>query len=126
MPRSTPEWIGKSDDAAVPPRVKMRVFLRQDGRCAGCTRKLGPGDRKTCDHVKPLILGGENREGNLQTLGEDCCGAGKTRADVAAKSRVYGRAARHAGFATSRSRPLPGTKRSGWKHRMDGTWTRRS
>jgi 5-methylcytosine-specific restriction protein A len=33
MPRSVAEWIGKTDNTPVPPRVKMRIFERHNGRC---------------------------------------------------------------------------------------------
>lgn len=32
---------------------------------------------------------------------------------------------RHIGAHVTRSRPLPGTKASGWKHKMNGEWVRR-
>lgn len=88
MSRSLPEWIGKTDDTAPPPRVKLRIIDRQGGRCAYCMRKLGvAGEGIEFDHTRALINGGENREANLQAL---CliCHRGKTREDVAEKSKV--------------------------------------
>jgi 5-methylcytosine-specific restriction endonuclease McrA len=43
----------------------VRVFERHDGRCHLTGQKIGPGDRWELDHIKPLALGGGNREANL-------------------------------------------------------------
>ena len=45
MPRSVPEWVGRTDDTPVPPRVRLRVLERFGRRCDpthGCGRPL-PG-----------------------------------------------------------------------------------
>lgn len=63
--RALPEWVGKSPDTPVPPRVRLRVFERYGGKCYLSGRKIMPGDRWEIEHVKALIMGGENRESNL-------------------------------------------------------------
>lgn len=66
MSRSLPEWIGKTDDTPVPPRVKLRVFERHGGVCHISKRKIRGGEDWDCDHVVPLIeKSGGNRESNL-------------------------------------------------------------
>lgn len=87
--RSVPEWIGKTDDAAIPPRVRLRVFDGDKGVCqCGCGIKIRSGDAWDTDHKVALANGGENRESNLQTLlrGHHRI---KTRADVAQKATDY-------------------------------------
>lgn len=125
MSRANNEWIGKHDDEAIPPRVQLRVFQKHDGICPKCTRKLEPC-KWACDHIEALINGGQHRESNLQPLCTSPCHSQKTREDVAIKSRNYKRAASHAGIETRKSRPMPGTKASGVKKRMDGTVERRT
>jgi hypothetical protein len=44
MSRAVEEWIGKSDDEAIPRRVRVRIFLASDGQCKACQRQLRPGD----------------------------------------------------------------------------------
>ena len=129
MPRSLKEWIGRTDDTPVPPRVRLRVFNSYGRKCDlsahGCGRQIHSGDRWTCDHIKPLIAGGLNRESNLHPL---CawCDPNKTSLDVAEKSAVYERALRHAGIKKEAvGRPLPGTVASGWKKNFNGGWVRR-
>lgn len=123
--RSVPEWIGKSPDAAVPPRVRDRIFRRYDGRCqCGCGREIRPGEAWECEDTIALINGGERRERNLKPWlkGHQ---AEKTKADVAEKSRVYRKRAKHNGIKLRKARPMPGSRASGWKRRMDGTIERR-
>jgi 5-methylcytosine-specific restriction protein A len=86
MSRTVAEWIGKTDDTAIPPRVKVAVALAFGGRCAKCTRKLIPS-HWDCDHVLALINGGQNRQTNLQPLCDDPCHPDKTKRDVATKSK---------------------------------------
>jgi len=66
MSRSTPEWIAKHDDQAIPPRVRLRVFERHGGICHLSGRKIMPGEARHCDHLTALINGGEHRESNLR------------------------------------------------------------
>lgn len=126
MSRSVEEWRGANDDSPVPPRVRLRVFQRADGRCQGpCGRKLAPGDSWECDHVVAIINGGGNRESNLAVKCE-WCHAKKSATDVAEKSAVYERALRHAGIKRQpKGRPMAGTRASGWKHKVNGEWIRR-
>ena len=103
--RSTEEWIGKTDDSAIPPRVKLRVHERANGRCQKCGADAFVGEY---DHIIPLIIGGENRENNLQKLCAACHKA-KTKLDVKLKSKVARVRKRHLGikkpsrFACSRN-----------------------
>lgn len=126
MPRSLAEWWGATPDTQVPPRVRYRVFLAAKRRCAGpCHRKLRIGARFTCDHIKALINGGENRETNLQILC-DWCNPKKNASDVAEKAKVYHQGAKQfAAFRQTTGDPIPGTIASGWKHRMRGGWEKR-
>jgi hypothetical protein len=87
MSRAVPEWIGKTDDAAIPARVKDRIAQRSSDCCVKCTRKVGGSLRAEFDHATPLILGGEHRESNLQLLCHECHGA-KTAIDVKIKAKV--------------------------------------
>lgn len=123
MSRSVEEWIGKNDDSPVPPRVRARVFLRFGGICQECGLKI-IAKRWICDHDKALINGGENREKNLRPIHE-ACDKRKTAKDVEEKSKNYRVLAKHIGIKRRKGQPMMGTKASGWKKKMDGTWERR-
>lgn len=86
--RSVVEWVGRSPDEPVPPRVRLRVFDRAKGRCQECGRKIAAGDRWTCDHEVAVINGGANAERNLRCICDWCDKAVKTPADVAVKAKV--------------------------------------
>lgn len=110
MSRAVEEWIGKTDDSAIPPRVKLRVFDRCGGRCAKTGVKVRPGHFQY-DHIKALKNGGENRESNLQLLCTDAHKV-KTRDDVAEKSKVERVRKKHLGLwpppvQKMQSRPFP-------------------
>ena len=120
MTRSLPEWIGRSDDTAIPPRVKARVVGRQDGICAcGCGVKLGlAGERIDFDHALALINGGENREANIQALRAPCH-ALKTRQDVATKAKSARVRKKHLGLHQPKA-TLPGGRTSKFKRKIGG------
>lgn len=88
MSRALPEWIGSTPDARVPPRVRLRIFEREDGRCWISGRKIRPGDLWDLDHKVALINGGEHRESNLFPALRDKHRE-KTAEDVAEKAATY-------------------------------------
>jgi hypothetical protein len=94
MARSVEEWIGKTDDSAIPPRVKLRVWDRCGGKCHRCERKIAAGDAWIIEHLHALILGGQNRENNL---GLTCswCKPIKDAEDVAAKAKTAAVKSKH-------------------------------
>lgn len=122
--RSVPEWKGRTPDEAVPPRVRARVFDRAGGKCHRCGRKI-VAETWTCEHLVALVNGGANAERNLGVTCNWCLPA-KNAEDVAEKSEVARVRKKHVGIAAKRFRPIPGSKASGWRHRMDGTWERRN
>lgn len=118
MPRAVPEWIGATPDAKVPPRVRLRIFEREGGRCHISGRKIMPGEPWDLDHGVALINGGEHRESNLFPALRDKHRE-KTRADVAEKARTARKRKAHLGIKPAK-RPLqsrgfakaPGQKRA--------------
>lgn len=101
--RSVEEWIGTSDDQAIPARVKVRVFDAFGGRCSVCTLQIAGKLRPAYDHATAIINGGQNRETNLQLL---CvpCHVIKTKTDVAEKSVTYRIRAKHLGLQPTRQK----------------------
>lgn len=124
MSRAVAEWIGKTDDTKIPDRVRLRVFLAHDGICHLSGRKIGPADKWDMDHVIALINGGEHRESNLAPAlrGKH---REKTAEDVALKAKAASIRQRHLGIPKAKSRPMPGTRASGIRKRMNGTVERR-
>ena len=119
--RSVPEWIGATDDTQVPPRVKRRVLNRYGKICQCCfTEIVGHVE---IDHLVALVNGGGNKETNLVPL-HPKCHAIKTRRDVWVKALDAKREVKRRGFKKQRN-PMPGSRASGWRKRMDGTVERR-
>lgn len=123
MARSVEEWVGATDDTQVPPRVRLRVFLKFNGICQECGLKI-QGSNWICDHRLAIINGGQNRESNLGPVCYRCDKTKKTPADVKAKSETYRKRASYLGVKR-KSRPIPGSRASGWKRKVDGTWEKR-
>lgn len=121
--RTVAEWIGKTPDEPFPPRVRLRILLRFDRKCAECGRPIRPGRPWTCDHTIAIINGGENRERNGRPLCEFCVKP-KDAADQAEKSRTAEIQKSHYGLKKP-SRPMDGSRASPFKKRMDGTVLRR-
>lgn len=109
MARTVKEWIGKTDDTKIPPRVSQRVFDRAGGICHCCKLLIKvPFETWDTDHEIALINGGENRESNLAPA-HSHCHIKKTRQDVAAKAKVASVRGKHIGTKRPSS-PLSGQK----------------
>jgi 5-methylcytosine-specific restriction enzyme A len=103
MARATKEWIGKTDDAMPPPRVRLRIFERTGGVCHISGIKIRPGDKWQADHIVPIILGGENRESNLApALVEPH--KEKTKAEVKIKSKISDTRKKHLGIKSAKQK----------------------
>ena len=119
MTRETPEWIGKTDDTPIPPRVKLRVFEKHGGKCYITGRKLMPGEFDF-DHIIALCNGGENRESNLAPIWRPAHKE-KTAQDVAMKSKDRRVKAKFLGIKPKSGAIIAGSKSSPWKRKVDGT-----
>ena len=104
-------------------KTKAEAARRANGHCEGCTRKLASGDFHY-DHIIPDQLGGENGIGNCQVLCRSCHSLKTGKQDVPTIAKAKRRERSHLGIKTSRN-PMPGSRNSPFKRRMDGTTERR-
>lgn len=95
--RAIEEWAGSSPDAAIPARVKLRVFERHMGVCFLSGVKIKAGDQWDCDHRKPLHAGGQHRESNLVPVLRLMHRA-KTADEMHAKAKVERTRKKHLGI----------------------------
>lgn len=123
MAREVDEWVGKTDDSKVPPRVRLRIFNAHDGICHLTGRKIAAGEKWELEHVKALILGGQHRESNLAPALVEAHKR-KTAMEMAVKAKIDRVAKKHLGIKKT-SNPMPGSKASGFRRRMNGTVERR-
>lgn len=105
MSRSVPLWEGSTPDAAIPTRVKLRIWERCGGRCGLTGRKIMPGDQHDYDHIRALILGGAHREDNIHVVLRAAHKL-KTADDVARKAKADRVRAKHLGIWPQSKRPL--------------------
>jgi 5-methylcytosine-specific restriction endonuclease McrA len=118
MSRKVTEWIGKTDDASVPPRVRLRIFNRCGGICHISHRVIRAGEAWELDHILALVNGGSHRESNLAPVLK-CAHKEKTKEDVALKVKNNRKRMSFLGIK-KRGRPIPGSKASGLKKGFDG------
>ena len=103
MSRTVAEWHGKTDDTSLSASAKERIARKANDCCVRCERKVGGKLRAEFDHIVPLILGGANRESNIQLLCSECHGA-KTKLDVKLKAKVARVRKKHFGFTAGRQK----------------------
>lgn len=109
-----------------PAKVKVAAFERAKGRCegAGCGAVLSVG-KFHYDHAIPDGLGGEPTLDNCQVLCH-ACHADKTRhSDVPRIAKAKRQQYRHSGARAPGKRPIPGSKRTPWRKKLNGTTERR-
>lgn len=104
---------------------RAKLFLEHDGKCCLCKRQIdGVRERWLVEHIVALERGGDNSRTNLAPAHERCAKP-KTAEDHKAGAkgkRVYANAI----GAKVAKKPMAGSRASGWKHKMNGLWERRT
>lgn len=117
--RSVPEWIGRRPESMPGQLVLLRLYAKQNGLCAcGCGRVMSfERDVIDCDHIVPLIDGGENIESNLQLMLQE---HHRTKTSGEATARSAERQHKAKAFSSLR-KPSFATNRNGrFKKKMNG------
>lgn len=121
--RTVDEWIGKTPDTPIPPRVKLRILDRQGHRCAITGIPFGPKFQPEFDHEIALANGGENRESNLRAIIAQEHKK-KTAQDVKAKSKSARIRKKRLGLHQPRQK-IPGSRGTPFKRKIGGETVRR-
>lgn len=98
--------------------TKLAAWERCGGKCeCGCNQKIY-GDAEY-DHIIEATLGGDNSLENCRVLKRKCHGAktSERRPELDKSRRIREKTA---GLRKPKGRPLPGTRASGLRKRMDG------
>lgn len=106
------------------PTKRLAVFERHRGVCHLCEQRIQVGQSWEVEHVRALALGGADDESNMRPAHEACHGI-KTKADNASWTKAKRAKMRHLGIRRS-SNPMPGSKASGLRKRMNGQVERRT
>ena len=104
---------------------RLNLFLKRKGSCASCYQKIDAGKAWDIDHILPVALGGTNEPENLQILCKPCHQSKTTKSDIPRIAKTKRLKARHLGARPPSTRPIPGSKRSPWKRKLDGSVVRR-
>lgn len=104
-------------------KTKKAARERANGFCEGkdCGAALGPHNPPEVDHKVECWEGGDNSLENAQVLGRKCCHKPKTAKATGRRAKADAQRARHLDTKVRKGRPLPGTRASGIRKRMDGT-----
>ena len=124
-------------------KTKRAAWMRSNGRCEHidfyrsqdirdggdfilkrCNKKLFPGDI-FYDHIVPDGLGGDNLLGNCQVLCRAHHDPKTFKADVPRIAKMKRQRDRNVGIKRTSFRPMPGSRASGWRKRMNGQTERR-
>lgn len=117
--------VGTTRRKRLTPRTRLAVWERHGGRCCLCNELIdGTRERWIVEHVRALELGGEDAESNMAPAHESCA-IEKTRGDHHRAAKAKRVKARHIGIRKRKGPPIPGSRDSGWKRKMDGTLIRR-
>ena len=96
MSRSVETWVGKTDDAEIPKRVKLRIWEREKGRCSLTGRKITVADEFDYEHRIALSCGGRHSEDNIVLALRDKHRE-KTADDMELKAKIDRIRAKHIG-----------------------------
>ncbi len=105
---------------AMSPMRRLRIWEAHKGVCILCKRKIdGVREKWIIEHDRALVLGGADEDSNCGPAHEDCRRK-KDKTDIARGSKAKWQKAKHLGIRQS-SNPMPGSKASRFRKRMDGT-----
>ena len=104
-----------------PKRVRLAAWERAQGHCETCGVKIRLGLGPHYDHVIPDAVGGEPTLENCAVLCRTCHGVKTAQRDVPAIAKTKRVRDKAVGAKEKRSRPMPGTKASGLRKRMNGS-----
>ena len=120
-----PKDVGTTPRAKLTTRQRLQVWEQYRGICVICERHIdGVRDRWIVEHVRALELGGEDNFSNMGPAHEHC-GWNKTQDDHRRAGKAKRQKQRHLGIRQP-LRPVPGSRQTPFKRKLDGTVLRRN
>ena len=120
MPYVALEDVGTTKRRSLSGRRRLEVWEKTGGTCILCDRRIdGVRERWIVEHIRALELGGTDDIDNMGPAHE-ACGREKTRDDHARAAEAKRQKIRHLGAGVV-ARPLPGSRTSALKRKVDGT-----
>lgn len=103
----------------------VALFKAKNGVCHICGGKIQPGEGWDRSHVIPLALGGADDATNEDVAHRKCHRDLTAAVDVPNIAKAKRREAAHLGIRKPKGRPMPGSRASGLRKKMDGSVVRR-
>lgn len=108
-------------------KERLRLFALHGGLCHLCYGRIdATREAWEVSHDIPLELGGADDDANRKLAHAKCHRVQTSTIDIPRIAKAKRREARHLGAKAKSSRPMPGSKASGIRKRMDGTVERRT
>ena len=102
-------------------KQKSDIFVREHGICHICEEKIdGLKEKWDADHVNPRGITGKDTLDEYKPAHLDCHKI-KTKEDVKTIAKCNRIRANNLGAPKAKSRPIPGSKASGIRKKMNGT-----
>lgn len=111
-------------------RERERCYDSNEGRCHICGRPIHRGEAWDVSHPIPLAAGGEDVPENRKPAHRKCHQEWTAKVDAPLIAKTRRQRQKDKGIRPQSSRPMPGSRASGWKHRLGKTgkdaWERRT
>jgi hypothetical protein len=123
----TVQFIAPTPRKKISQKEAARLFLLHNGICCNCGQQIRGGEKWFIEHVEALVLGGADDDQNRRPSHLVKCKAKKDAADAAARSERDRHITKDWQPIGGRrgSRPMPGSRASGIRKRMNGQVVRR-
>src|SRR5690349_2363223 len=107
-------------------RDRLACFQEHDGVCHICECKIQVGEAWEISHPIPLELGGADDKSNWRPAHAKCHRALTASVDLPNIAKAKRREAAYLGAKAPSSRPMPGSRGTKFRKRMNGTVERRT
>jgi hypothetical protein len=119
------EYIAPTKRRSMSKQRRTRIFLSRNGVCCLCGFQIrAHAEDWFIEHPEAINLGGSDDDADLHPAHVRCKPA-KDAADAALIAERNSVIDKHCADAPRKSRPMPGSKASGWKKPMNGPAVRR-
>lgn len=102
-------------------RARAALFMAHGGICHLCGGKIHATEAWDVSHETPLELGGADDDTNAKPAHRKCHRVHTAETDIPAIAKAKRNEARHRGFKAASRTPLPFSRNSRLKKKLDGT-----